>query len=423
MFRENRFAVLAGFLLTVTLGGYLLMAARFPMAYLLGTYEDLYGEWLQFYLFAAALLFSLRVVFSPSRYRPFFAVLALACLYVIMEEISWGQRIFGWSSPEFFRERNLQGETNLHNLLVGPVRTSSKSIIEYLLAGALLVYGVLYPALLSRGNAWARRLDGMGLAAPPLCLWPYFAAAAYLELGPFMFNEAEVAEVVLGLALTATAVRYSYGGDGHRASDGAAARALLVCVALAGTLSAATTLGLNFSPRARAGTEKRLQRGTEKFARRYVRNERWREALFLYRRLEDKDPESAFIKRRLADTSRRAGDLQAYRHWAGQALALDLERFEEDPSSPALNRSLVRTYRLLENEEKALDHLRRALDANLRRVEKEPGSARAAYSLARSYELQGNVKGALGEYRRAHELNPSSGKYRRAWLKAGEKSR
>ena len=53
MYREYRFAALATLLLAVALGGYLLMAARFPMAYLAGTYEALYGEWLQFYLFAA----------------------------------------------------------------------------------------------------------------------------------------------------------------------------------------------------------------------------------------------------------------------------------------------------------------------------------------------------------------------------------
>ena len=41
--------------------------------------------------------------------------------YVIMEEISWGQRIIGFSTPEFFKLHNLQGEANLHNLITGPV--------------------------------------------------------------------------------------------------------------------------------------------------------------------------------------------------------------------------------------------------------------------------------------------------------------
>ncbi|MCL2451890.1 hypothetical protein FWD20_03435 [Candidatus Saccharibacteria bacterium] len=45
-----------------------------------------------------------------------------ACLIILIlilmagEEISWGQRIFGWSTPEFFLENNSQRETNFHNL-------------------------------------------------------------------------------------------------------------------------------------------------------------------------------------------------------------------------------------------------------------------------------------------------------------------
>lgn len=43
-------------------------------------------------------------------------VMAAACFVVGMEEISWGQWIFHWGTPEAVREVNRQGETNLHNL-------------------------------------------------------------------------------------------------------------------------------------------------------------------------------------------------------------------------------------------------------------------------------------------------------------------
>jgi len=33
-----------------------------------------------------------------------------------MEEISWGQRIFGWETPVAWKKLNLQNETNIHNL-------------------------------------------------------------------------------------------------------------------------------------------------------------------------------------------------------------------------------------------------------------------------------------------------------------------
>ncbi len=40
---------------------------------------------------------------------------ALLTFVVFGEEISWGQRIFGWSSSEYFQSVNMQKETNLHN--------------------------------------------------------------------------------------------------------------------------------------------------------------------------------------------------------------------------------------------------------------------------------------------------------------------
>jgi len=34
-----------------------------------------------------------------------------------MEELSWGQHLFSFKTPEFLKMINLQGETNLHNLI------------------------------------------------------------------------------------------------------------------------------------------------------------------------------------------------------------------------------------------------------------------------------------------------------------------
>jgi hypothetical protein len=37
-----------------------------------------------------------------------------------LEEISWGQRVFGWQTPEGFKALNYQQETSLHNLVTNP---------------------------------------------------------------------------------------------------------------------------------------------------------------------------------------------------------------------------------------------------------------------------------------------------------------
>jgi hypothetical protein len=42
-------------------------------------------------------------------------LLGLCWLIFAFEEVSWGQRIFGFGSPNFFATNNLQGETNIHN--------------------------------------------------------------------------------------------------------------------------------------------------------------------------------------------------------------------------------------------------------------------------------------------------------------------
>ncbi|MBK5270654.1 MAG: hypothetical protein JJE22_06535 [Bacteroidia bacterium] len=46
----------------------------------------------------------------------FFVLLFLLFFFVAGEEISWGQRIFGWGTPKTFGNFNLQDETTIHNL-------------------------------------------------------------------------------------------------------------------------------------------------------------------------------------------------------------------------------------------------------------------------------------------------------------------
>jgi low affinity Fe/Cu permease len=45
--------------------------------------------------------------------------IAFAFLLLMLEELSWGQRIVGWETPEDIGELNAQDETNLQNMFVG----------------------------------------------------------------------------------------------------------------------------------------------------------------------------------------------------------------------------------------------------------------------------------------------------------------
>ncbi|SHI46556.1 hypothetical protein SAMN04487911_102148 [Arenibacter nanhaiticus] len=72
------------------------------------------------------------------------------------EEISWGQRILGIESGEFFMENNAQGETNLHNLVVGEKKIN-KIIFSQLLFAVMFLYLIVTPILYRKLN-WVKNL-------------------------------------------------------------------------------------------------------------------------------------------------------------------------------------------------------------------------------------------------------------------------
>jgi len=98
------------------------------------------------------------------------------CLMFFMaagEEISWGQRIIGWESGEFFRENNKQDETNLHNLMIGDVHLT-KSLFGPVLTICILLYLVGLPLIYPKGGRIARLADAMAVPVP----WLKHAAIA-----------------------------------------------------------------------------------------------------------------------------------------------------------------------------------------------------------------------------------------------------
>lgn len=52
---------------------------------------------------------------QPSLLKFWFGLAAVCCFYVAGEEISWGQHIWDWATPDYWTNVNDQGETNLHN--------------------------------------------------------------------------------------------------------------------------------------------------------------------------------------------------------------------------------------------------------------------------------------------------------------------
>ncbi len=83
--------------------------------------EDSLIEWLQFLCLLGASIFLTRLTFrlhrtGHRRMALLYGLVTLAAWFLTGEEISWGQRIFGWDTPEALDEINRQGETTLHNI-------------------------------------------------------------------------------------------------------------------------------------------------------------------------------------------------------------------------------------------------------------------------------------------------------------------
>lgn len=407
------------------LAAYLVAAIHFPVAYIWMSYEDLYGEWAQTFLFAIAMLCCMRLSFVPGRSRGFFVLLSMALFYVVMEEISWGQRILGFDTPAFFLRHNLQQEANLHNLLVGPFNTSTKGAVELLMAAALFGYGVLYPVML-RGNVWpASLLSRAGMVPPPSYLAPFFAIAAVLELGLFQFNEAEVAELLVAYALAVMSVHYwmvsragrrerSDGGYGGKPVPSLLAMPVLLLAVIA--LSLFTTERLYADQVNRARIDNRVYNGYEKFARRYERHGAWAKASLLYEKVLETTPSRTGILRALADCQREMGREDLFRYYNQQALNLGLKRYAGDPRRVSFNLSLARTYRQRGDEMRAEQHLSRAKKLAEQHVRLEPRSARAAYWMAETFRELGDERNARESYGRAYELQPESARYRKAYF-------
>ncbi|MEM7356161.1 MAG: hypothetical protein AAF657_35425 [Acidobacteriota bacterium] len=163
--------------------------------YYLSAQEDEYIEWGTFWAFSLAAAVWIVAALAQRREEgrlPWFLFgLSVFCFAVAMEEISWGQRVFGYRPPVYFLENNFQQELNLHNVVPTDFR-------KLALKGIILGYGVVLPLL-----AWMaplrRLLATAAIVVPPLALAPAFFATYYFyEDYPWSLS-GEWVELMLGL--------------------------------------------------------------------------------------------------------------------------------------------------------------------------------------------------------------------------------
>ena len=151
----------------------LLLAWQVPETYEALLEEDRAVEWATVLLFGAAGIAFL--VDALRRRLVFTGLVGLFCLFVAGEEFSWGQRLLGYGSPEYFLANNYQQELNLHNLPGAVVKPKWIFII------ALGAYGLLLP-IAARMKVLRRVLERLRIEPPPLGAVPWYAVAIGLLL-------------------------------------------------------------------------------------------------------------------------------------------------------------------------------------------------------------------------------------------------
>lgn len=210
-----RVPLLAHLAFAAWIAGMLALAWLAPARYEPLVQEDRLVEWWTCTLFAAAAVAGLTRAVRERRFGDL--LVALFCVAAAGEEISWGQRLFGYLPPPLFLEHNAQQEANLHNLV------EAFGQPKWTLIAILLAYGIVAP-LAVRAPALRRLADRLRFTAPPLALLPWFAAAiAILVWYPVDFTGEWVEAMAGALFLVALAPTARWLAVGVAASAVAAA--------------------------------------------------------------------------------------------------------------------------------------------------------------------------------------------------------
>jgi hypothetical protein len=149
--------------------------------------EDKFFEWATaFSLLAAGVMFFLhylKVVYHLKSRNLFLLALAILMFIGFGEEISWGQRIFNFSTPESLKEINEQKEVSLHNIRLfqrsdhaGNFKTGLARITEinFLFKIFTILFGVILPFMVFHLKSVSRLSRKIKIPVPPISIGIFF---------------------------------------------------------------------------------------------------------------------------------------------------------------------------------------------------------------------------------------------------------
>ncbi len=173
--KEGRLLVIvtASFIL-LSFSSYLILNTEWVCR--LGVEDGFFENLTALFFFVASLIF-LRV-FLRNR-NVFFLLLAIFLFVGFGEEVSWGQRIFGYSTPGVVEKLNVQHEFSIHNLEAlnssdfdGSYKTGWARLvtINFLFLSFCLLYCVVFPVAFFFVRPVQTIVRKISLPAPPLSL-------------------------------------------------------------------------------------------------------------------------------------------------------------------------------------------------------------------------------------------------------------
>jgi len=166
--------------------------------------EDGPIEWATFVAFVMAagwLVFGVRRVSPSWWFQGATLLLAAFCLVVAGEEISWGQRLFGFRPPDVFLERNFQQELNVHNVLMNERGLGFALESKHLVMAIVVGFCVIWPVLVRQ-----RRFHVFAPLAPSFAFAPLALGVVAAQMSYPVELTGEGAELVTGLIFLASAI-------------------------------------------------------------------------------------------------------------------------------------------------------------------------------------------------------------------------
>ena len=143
--------------------------------------DDHFFEWLTpiFFWIGCAVFF---LTFLKTK-NPFFLILAIAMFIAAGEEISWGQRIFGFKTPEVLEKTNVQDEFTLHNIAIfnsvdfkGTPKHGLARLLEinFLFRLCTILFGIVLPFCVYHFKFISRITMKIRMPIPPISIGLFF---------------------------------------------------------------------------------------------------------------------------------------------------------------------------------------------------------------------------------------------------------